>query len=148
MLYFIGHCTHHVLPLAQSWWCFPHWVLIRQRPQRNYRKEHHRWRRSTPQPNLRPKEGLGMSSSLPPANDEDNETAIKNHKGKICQRIQMTGAVWILPQLMCLTGGCCLFPRLPAAFASPGTEFHALTSGKRALQRNTRQRRFRGYSDA
>ena len=82
MLYFIGHAPHHGLPPAQSWWCFRHWALIRQRPQRNYHKEHHRWRRSTPQPNLWPKGGLGMSSSLLPANDEDAETAIKNHKGR------------------------------------------------------------------
>lgn len=32
-----------------------------------------------------------------------------------------------------LTGGCCSPPRPPAAFASPGTEFRAQTSGKPAL---------------
>lgn len=60
-------------------------------------------------------------------------------KGNTCQRIQMTGAVCILPQLICLTGGCCWCPRLPAASASPGTDFHARTSRKRALGRDKRK---------
>lgn len=41
-----------------------------------------------------------------------------------------------------LTGGCCSPPRLPAASASPGTEFRARTLGKRALLSRETKRQY------
>lgn len=107
-------CTHHVLLLAQSWWCFPRWVPIHQTPQRNYHTGYHHWHRNTPQLSLRLKEARGMNYSLLKADNRGRGrgTNTENHPSKttwgICARESRWQVMtWFLPQLMCLTDGCC-----------------------------------------
>lgn len=127
-------CTHHVLLLAQSWWCSHRWVPIRQILPRSCHTGYHHWHRNTPQLNPLPKEAHGMNSLLKA--DDRGRGRVNHQKKNTWQRILTTGVACVSPQLMSLTGGCCSSPRLPAASASPGTEFHAPTSKTQELEQN------------
>lgn len=55
--------THRVPPLAPSWWCFRHWVLIHRTLRRNYHTGYRHWHQNTLQLSLPQKEAPGMNYS-------------------------------------------------------------------------------------
>lgn len=75
-------CTHHALPLARSWWCFHHWALIHQTPQRNYHRGCHHWHQNTLQLNLQLKEAYWMSVSHLQANNGGRERGRNKENSK------------------------------------------------------------------